>query len=128
VKEVATFRNNYLQHEVQMWHRALDFIQQENIHLKNSLADLLKIELSDGMLEDAEYFQNQFLNKDTVISLLRRDIAIQSQEIEQELQARQEINKKSIKQQDKLRSDMEKMEKEFSKLKFQFNNYLSSSS
>lgn len=110
-----------------MWLRSLDFIQQENIHLKNSLADILKIELSDGMLEDAEYFQNQFLNKDTVIALLRRDIAIQSQEIEKELHAKHDIEKKSLKHQDKLRSDMEKMEKEFSKLKFQFNNYLSTS-
>jgi hypothetical protein len=126
VKEVATFRDSYLQQETQMWLRSLDFIQQENIHLKNSLADILKIELSDAMLEDAEYFQNQFLNKDTVIALLRRDIAIQSQQLEQDLRT-QEIGKKSLKQQDKLRGDMEKMEKEFSKLKFQFNNYLSAS-
>lgn len=126
MKEVATFRDSYLQQETQMWLRSLDFIQQENIHLKNSLADILKIELSDAMLEDAEYFQNQFLNKDTVIALLRRDIAIQSQQLEQDLRT-QEIGKKSLKQQDKLRGDMEKMEKEFSKLKFQFNNYLSAS-
>ncbi|MBS1585928.1 MAG: hypothetical protein JSS82_10340 [Bacteroidetes bacterium] len=128
MKEVATFRNNYLQQETQMWLRSLDFIQQENIHLKNSLADILKVALSDGMLEEAEYFQNQFLNKDTVIALLRRDIALQSQELERKSQVGEDADKKSIKQQEKLRSDIEKMEKEFSKLKFQFNNYLSASS
>lgn len=111
-----------------MWLRSLDFIQQENIHLKNSLADILKVALSDGMLEEAEYFQNQFLNKDTVIALLRRDIALQSQELERKSQVGEDADKKSIKQQEKLRSDIEKMEKEFSKLKFQFNNYLSASS
>lgn len=92
--------------------------------LKNCLADIIINDIEPEMLEEVEYFQNQFLNKDTIISLLRYDIAEQNRLAE----AGEAMNGNFtmlVKKHDKLREDMEKTEKEFNKLKFQFNNYLS---
>ena len=104
------------QYEVSTWLRILDFLQQENIHLKTRLAELIKHNsVGPDVLEKAEYFQNSFLNKDTVIALLRRDIKLFQQE---GTQPEVSIKRKT------LRLDMEKMEKEFINLRTDFNNYL----
>ena len=108
-------------HELETWLRTLNYIQQENIYLKNRLAEIIKNGMDDAMLEQVEYFQSQFLNKDTVITLLRQDIAIE-RNLNGDLS-----NIKNQKTHDKLRKDMGLMEAEFSKLKFEFNNYLSHS-
>lgn len=102
--------NTTLQEERYTWLHALDIIQQENIELKNQLAERMKNDIGRKALEKAEYYQNEFLNKDTIIILLRRDIIKQSSSEPSKL--------------DKLRKDMELMGKEFSRLKTEFNNYL----
>jgi hypothetical protein len=109
------------QQERQTWLRTLDYIQQETIYLKNQLAEVIKNDIPKSLLEKAEYFQNEFLNKDAVIALLRYDIAKQNKAADTD----PENENKTAKKQDKLRSDMEMMEKEFSRLKFDFNSYLS---
>ena len=109
----------HLEHERETWLRTLDYIQQENIHLKTRLAGIIKYEVDNDLLEQVEYFQNQFLNKDAVITLLRHDIAT-IKDIDFTT-----FNKKILVKHEKLRKDMELMEKEFSRLKFDFNNYLS---
>lgn len=108
-------------HELDTWHRTLNYIQQENIHLKNRLSEIIKNGMDDTLLEQVEYFQSQFLNKDAIIILLRQDIA-QERGLDGNLP-----DKKNWKKHDKLRKDMGMMESEFSKLKFDFNNYLSQS-
>lgn len=108
-------------HELDTWHRTLNYIQQENIHLKNRLSEIIKNGMDDTLLEQVEYFQNQFLNKDAIITLLRQDINIE-RGLDGSLP-----NKKNWKKHDKLRKDMVMMEAEFNKLKFDFNEYLSQS-
>ena len=117
--KMNTGQIEHIQHELETWLRTLDYIQQENIHLKTRLAGIIKHEVDNDLLEKVEYFQNQFLNKDAVITLLRHDIAsIKDIDIAS-------FNKKVLVKHEKLRKDMELMEKEFSRLKFDFNNYLS---
>ena len=116
---------NHLKHERDTWLRALNYIQQENVFLKNNLGEIIKEDdITTEMLEQIEYFQNQFLNKDAVLALLRYDIAEQNKLCNHKLVT--ELNLPEIlKRQNKLRVDMEKMEKEFSQLKAKFNNYMS---
>lgn len=111
-------------HENNTWFRTLDYMQQENVHLKNRLAEIAKNKLEKKLLEQVEYFQNSFLNKDAVIALLRRDIAAQNQSIDLNW-ANDGIDKNWLARHEKLRVDMNKMEKEFSKLKYEFNDYMS---
>jgi hypothetical protein len=107
----------YRTQERQAWLRSLDFIQQETIHLKNNLAIIIKNDIDSALLENAEFFQNEFIKKDTVISLLRHDIAKQAKMPDID-------DKIAEEKQEKLRHDMEKVEKELSRLKFEYNNCL----
>ncbi|MBS1773176.1 MAG: hypothetical protein JST82_09955 [Bacteroidetes bacterium] len=102
--------NTKQQDERYTWLRMLDIIQLENIELKNQLAELVRNGIGSKTLEKAEYYQNEFLNKDTVVALLRRDVIRYSDA--------------DNSQQGKLRRDMDLMQKEFSRLKTEFNNYL----
>ena len=110
-------------HENETWIRTLDYMQQENIYLKNRLAAIVKNDFDKRLLEQVEYFQNSFLNKDAIIALLRHDIAKQDQVIDTEW-ASEGLDKKWLSKQEKLRVDMDKMEKEFGRLKYEFNSYL----
>jgi hypothetical protein len=105
------------------WIRTLDYMQMENVHLKNRLAATAKSKLEGKLLEQVEYFLNNFLNKDAVIALLRHDIVNQDQTLETQW-ANDGLDKKWLSNQEKLRQDMSKMEKEFNKLKFEFNKFL----
>lgn len=117
-RTLNSHQGQHIANEQQMWLRSLDYIQQENIHLKNRLAEMISQDIDPGALEQVEYFQNQFLNKDAIVAILRRDIAA-----EKELNG-QAYGKKNLKRHYRLRQDIEMMEKEFSKLKFEFNEYL----
>ena len=116
-------KKGHLKNERETWLRTLDYIQQENVFLKNHLADIIKNDIKPEMLEQVEYFQNQFINKDAVIALLRYDIANQNRLSEHGIEHNGDFVKLQARQ-GKLRGDMEKMEREFSRLKFQFNTYI----
>jgi hypothetical protein len=112
-------------HENETWLRTLDYFQQENIFLKNRIAQLAKFHINDSFLNELENFQNRFVDKDAVISLLRYDIALQNDLIlEVDTSFNAEKSQKITVNQNKLRDDMQRMEREFNRLKFDFNNYL----
>lgn len=119
-------KKRLFQGERETWLRTLDYILQENINLKNLLSDVIKNGLDDQLLEQVEYYHNQFLNKDAVIPLLYGDIIVQGKEIENDITNSGALSKATLRKQDKLRMDMDKMEKEFNKLKYDFNEYLAS--
>ncbi len=115
-------KSRYFLQEQEAWQRTLDYIQQQNIAMKNSLAQISGNLISNELLEKLEYFQNQFLGQDTLIVLLRRDISeqIKLSEIDLVGVAHTEL----LQKQEKLRSDMKRIEKDFSSLKFDFNHYM----
>lgn len=102
--------------ETNAWLRTLDYLQQENIHMKTRLAAIVKANLSPEMLEKIEYFQNAFLNKDTVIAFLRRDI----NKLKSSAVSNGAMDKLFV----ELGADVKKMELEFSNLKSDFNTSL----
>ena len=112
-----------LKHETITWLRSLDFLQVENVMLKNRLAEILRLTVSKEILDKLEHYQNIFLSKDAILSILRHDIKEHKKELQNSL-AINEKNNPLFQRQQLLRSDMEKMEKEFSRLKAEFNNYL----
>lgn len=116
-------KSRYFQQEQETWQRTLDYIQQQNIALKNNVAHICSNPISREHLEKLEYFQSKFLEKDALIVLLRRDISEQIQLSERDLTNSGTYAVVS-KKQDKLRSDMERIEKDFSSLKFDFNHYM----
>ena len=97
---------------------------EENIRLKNRIAEILKDNFDTGLLENIETFQNNFIDEDTRMSLLRDDVA----DLEKLLQHEPFENKTTPAIETKLkkiRNNIMEAEKQFSGLKLAFNNYLS---
>ena len=109
--------NDNYKYEIDRWLRTLSYIQQENISMKNRLAELTHSKINKHLLKDAEYYQTAFLNKDIIIAFLRQDIF--------EFQNDGFSEGKKIERKTVLETDMRKMEQEFSKLKFDFNDFVS---
>jgi len=64
-------------HDTQKWKRLLDRLQQNNIVQKYYLAELLKkkYEGEDKFVLLAEQYQNQFLQQEEALRLMRNDVA-----------------------------------------------------
>jgi hypothetical protein len=105
------------------WGRMLEFFKQENTFLKNRLSEVLDLSSDKNFLALAEQFQNKFILKDEYIDELRHDINEQVQGLCNN--AESIINTRITKRQEKLRNEMEYFEKDFNKLKNEFNKYLS---
>lgn len=110
-------------HENKTWLRLLEFFKQENTILKNRLAEVLDHKTDNEFLALAEHFQNMFIIKDEFIDELRHDVNLQVQALTTKEKGMPD--QKIIKRQEKLRNEMEYMETDFSKLKNEFNRYLS---
>jgi len=110
-------------HENESWKRMLEFMQQENVHFKTRLAEVLQKDVQKDFLDKAEYFQSGFLQFDERIAFLRRDISVFNKLFLTELFHNGHLNELELKQK-RLRKEIEAEEKKFNKLKGEFNNYL----
>ena len=124
---VSMHDKNYenIKQEQMSWLKTLEGLRQENVFLKNRLAEIIKDNVSTEILEKAEQYLAIFIDKDTVISLLRRDIAKLSAATTANL-INGEINK-TLLEQAKLKYDVERMSKEFTTVKTNFNAFLAES-
>jgi len=113
-----------LQYETDTWKRALAFMMDENIYLKNRLSEILSDRFNKALLDEVELFQNKFLKEDELIGLLRNDITemerILAREIFEDGRMIDEIDRKLK----KVRNNITIAEKQFAKLKSAFNSYL----
>jgi regulator of replication initiation timing len=114
-----------LQYETDTWKRLLGFMMEENIHLKNRLSEVLKDKFDKNLLERVEGFQSNFIREDEMISLLRNDVAELDKLLVREIFEDGTIIKKVDSKLKHLRNNIKNAEKEFSRLKLEFNNYLS---
>lgn len=112
-------------YENETWKRYLQFIQQENNYLKTRLSQVLQHDFDVEFLDRAEYFQTKFLNGDETVNLLRQEV----HEVEKILQSGASENaallKELQKKLKKLSRDMETVERQFNKLKTDFNEFIS---
>lgn len=113
-------------HENLTWERSLDFFKQENSYLKTRLSEVVD-QLSDNeFLALAEHFQNQFIIKDEFIQELQHDIHVQEDLLREGfIKKSASLDPKTIKKQEKLRNEIEYLEKDFARLRNEFNKYLS---
>lgn len=111
-------------HENKTWNRLLEFFKQENAFLKTRLAEVVDHRTDKEFLTLAEQFQNKFIIKDEYIDELRHDVNLQQQGLTKK--DNELLDRNTLKKQEKLRNEMEYFEKDFTKLKNEFNKYLSS--
>lgn len=113
---------NGYQH-ISNWLQQLQHLQVENVQFKNQLADKIRKELSPDVLEQAEYFQNQFLNNDVAISLLRHEVARHAGLQKQEIKL-MEGETYMADSRDQLRKDIQNMQLGMERLKHEFKKYI----
>ena len=111
-------------HENITWKRLLDFFNQENSYLKNRLSELVDRATDKTLISTAEHFQNEFILNDECIQDIGKDIKLQEKSLQLTLAQKKLPDQRVCKMQDKLRNEMFYLEKEFSKLKNEFNQYL----
>jgi seryl-tRNA synthetase len=103
------------------WERLLDFFKQENSYLKTRLSKVLDGNTDKGFLVLAEHFQNKFIITDDFIDELEHDVNELRKKLKNETASGDE---KVVKLQQKLRNEIEYLEKNFTDLKNEFNKYL----
>ena len=114
-----------LQYEIDTWRRLLGFMIDENIHLKNRISAILQNGFQKDLLEGVEDFQTRFLKEDDLIVLLRNEVAELDKLLEREIFEDGKIVKEIDSRLKKLRNNIIIAERQFSRLKLDFNNYLS---
>lgn len=107
--------------ENESWQRTLSFLVEESLYLKNRLSDIAKADISPEMLDELEYFQNTFLNKETALSIMQNDIVDQLGLLTEPKAHDGELFDRISQQQEKLRKDMAAMHKEFIDIRVRFN-------
>jgi hypothetical protein len=116
------------QHETMMWVRSLEFFKSENSYLKNRLSEVVDKSSNKYFLAQAEHFQNQFIIKDEFIDELKHDINEQNRKVKNVSKLVglniDEIVGKYTEIQDKLREQIAYLEKDFSQLRNEFQEYL----
>ena len=124
----STKVNNILEqfhHENMTWVRSLDFFKQENNFLKNRLSEVVDITSDKTFLAQAEHFQNQFIIKDEFVDELKHDVNEQEKMLmEKYIKTGNGIEEPVIIRQKNIREQMEYLEKDFTNLRNEFNNYL----
>ena len=114
-------------HENQTWVRSLDFFRQENSYLKTRLSEMVDGLTDKNFLALAEHFQNQFIVKDEFMAELLHDIHAQQELLKAEYQKQVPgTDIRLIKKHEKLSNEMEYLEKDFARLRGEFNKYLTS--
>jgi hypothetical protein len=118
-------RLEHYYHEYLTWERTLDFFKQENAFLKTRLSQVVDKKMDKDFLAHAEHFQNQFIIKDEFIDELNHDVHEMQGVCEREMKILK-INpdKKTESRHNKLRNEIEFLEKNFTQLKNEFNKYI----
>ena len=110
--------------ECMAWERLLDFFKQENSHLKTRLSEVLDNKTDKDFLALAEHFQNQFILKDEFVDEMSHDVREQEKTLVIVAEKKAIIEERLIKKQQKIRNEMEFLEKDFNRMKNEFNKYL----
>lgn len=113
-----------LQYESDTWKRLLGFIMEENSYLKNRISEILKDKFNKNLLEELEGFQSRVVKEDGLIGLLRNDVAELDKLLEREIFEDGKIIKEIGKTLKRLRNNIIVIEKQFGKLKLEFNSFL----
>jgi DNA-binding CsgD family transcriptional regulator len=102
------------------WATLLHHLQNENAALKTQLAEAIRLCVTSEQLDTLESFQARFIAKDTIIALLRRDLAKFA------IANRAEANPTSEQRgtSSKLGRDILRMKEQFLHLRKEFEDYL----
>ncbi len=107
--------------ESRKWLTILNELKSENAHLKNELSEMIKGRINIRFIEQAEWFQQHFVEKDQVIDLLRHEIRV----LPNNLSGPKIISDEEIRQFTMLKKDIEHLTYQFQQMKASFKELLS---
>lgn len=111
--------------ENESWLRTLEFIQTENAYAKNRLAEVIKTNIGNPeFLDEAEFFQNHYIQQDTLVSLLKSDLYSYRKLLDREKFEDGNLVKSVHGTRRRLKDEMEKIEAQYSHTKKQFGDFL----
>lgn len=112
--------------ENESWKRTLGFLIEEDIILKAGISDILKnmTKTDEGILKRLEQFHNRLIKENDTVRLLRSGVADMEKELNRDFYFDTDITNSISRIQRILRKQMETVELEFLKLKFDFNEYI----
>jgi len=112
-------------HEHLTWERMLAFYKQENAFFKTRLSEVLDRDMGKDLLALAEHFQNQFIVKDEYIDELKHDVHEIDVILQQDIRTARNLPDNRMEARHyKLKDEVEYLEKNFTELKKEFNEYL----
>jgi len=124
IEKMTELKLMQLRHEINTWKRMLSFMQEENVHLKNRLSDVLKERFNKNLLDEVEFFQTNFIKEDEVIGLLKSEVAAIDNILKWYL-INHENNLLIKKRIENVRNNIDAAERDFTKKSIDFNKYLS---
>ena len=120
-----TAKLNQMHHEHLSWLRVVDFFEEENIFLKKRLAEVVNQNSDKDFLALAEQYQNLFIIKTNFMEELRHDIHEQEEFLKKSLlQPEKYLTKYFFEQHEKLELNTRFLEKDFAKIRNEFNEYI----
>lgn len=125
MNSIDSAKLNQMHHEHLSWLRVVDFFEEENIFLKKRLADVVYHNTDKDFLALAEQYQNLFIIKTNFMEELRHDINEQEDGLKKALlQPEKYLPKYFYEQHKKLEHDTSFLEKDFAKIRNDFNKYI----
>ena len=97
----------------------------ENVYLKIQLSDILKNDFDKQLLEKLENFQSSFLNEDDLINVLRNDVAELDKLLVWEALEEKNMMRDIENNMESIRRNIDHAEKQFTRIKSEFINYVS---
>ncbi len=116
-------KRSQLLHECNTLRRLLFFLKEENVALKNRLAQILKESFNKNLLEEAESFHNSFIKADERMHLLRNDLAELDSLLEKALNEENVVSVEIDIKLHELRYNISVAENQFIKMQSDFNSY-----
>jgi hypothetical protein len=115
----------HLEFENDRWKRLVQFIQLENSYSKNRLAEVIKTnEPLAELLDQAEFYQNYYIQQDTHLSLLKHDLTNFGRLFEKEKFLDGAIAKNTQDTHHRLKREIEKLENGFRDMQLKFHDFV----
>lgn len=123
--EITASKLNQYQYEMDTWKRQLAFTLDENVLLKNRLASILKNDFSQSLLDDLEFYNTRLLDLDRQIEEIHSEMNELNRLLVREIFEDGRILRLLTSRLKRTRQMVGSLEKQFNRVKMDFNSYLS---
>lgn len=112
-------------YETDYWKRTLAFLEVENLHFKNRLAEVVELSSGDdSCLKATEAYLNNLRQVETMISIIKNDIATFEKLRDRDMPDRDKDFRQVVARRKRIRDDIKELATQFNNIKSGFDNFL----